>query len=323
VRRRALLAGVAAVAVAVAAALPVIADRGDGDDYPAGLLRVATGPPGGVYHAYGTGLAEAVRRELPRLDPVVSATAASVQNLRLVGTGQAEVGFALADSAADAVLGRGSFSRPLPVVALARLYDNYLQLVVRADGPVRTLADLRGRRVDTGAAASGTEVTAARVLAVAGLDATRDLRRSRLGLDDAVAALAAGRIDAFFWSGGLPTAAVAGLARAVPVRLIPLDGTVRALRERFGDFYSETAVPATAYGLADAVGTVGVPNYLMVGAAMPAATAYRLTRLLFDRRPELVAAHPEARRLNLRSAIATYPVPLHPGAERCYRELSR
>jgi TRAP transporter TAXI family solute receptor len=253
----------------------------------------------------------------------VSATAASVQNLRLVGTGQAEVGFALADSAADAVLGRGSFDRPLPVVALARIYDNYLQLVVRAGGPVHTLADLRGRRVDTGAAASGTEVTAARVLAVAGLDPTRDLRRSRLGLDDVVAALAAGRIDAFFWSGGLPTAAVARLARAVPLRLVPLDGTVRALRERFGDFYVETAVPAAAYGLADAVGTVGVPNYLMVGTAMPAATAYRLTRLLFDRRPELVAAHPEARRLNLRSAIATYPVPLHPGAERCYRELSR
>jgi TRAP-type uncharacterized transport system substrate-binding protein len=104
VRRRALLAGVAA-AVAVAAGLPVVAGRGgDGDDYPAGPLRIATGPPGGVYHAYGTGLAEAVRRELPRLDPAVSATAASVRNLRLVGTGRAEVGFALADSAADAVL---------------------------------------------------------------------------------------------------------------------------------------------------------------------------------------------------------------------------
>lgn len=322
-RRRTLLAGVAAVVVAVAIGVPVAADRGERDDYPAGPLRVATGPLGGVYHAYGKGLAEAVRQELPRLDPAVSATAASVQNLRLVGTGQAEVGFALADSAADAVLGRGSFDRPLPVVALARLYDNYLQLVVRADGPVRTLADLRGRRVDVGAAGSGTEVTTARVLAVAGLDPTRDLRQRRLGLDDAVAALAAGRIDAFFWSGGLPTAAVSRLARAVPLRLVPLDGTVRALRERFGDYYVETAVPAAAYGLADAVGTVGVPNYLMVGTAMPAATAYRLTRLLFDRRPELVAAHPEARRLNLRSAIATYPVPLHPGAERCYRELSR
>lgn len=114
-----------------------------------------------------------------------------------------------------------------------------------------------------------------------------------------------------------------GLARTVPVRLLPLDGTVRALRERFGDFYVETSVPAAAYGLDDAVGTVGVPNYLMVATAMPTATAYRLTCLLFDRRPELVAAHPEARRLNLRSAIATYPVPLHPGAERCYRELSR
>lgn len=322
-QRRALLVGVAAVAVAVAAVLPVVAGRGDGDDYPAGPLRVVTGPLGGVYHAYGTGLAEAVRRELPRLDPMVSATAASVQNLRLVGAGEAEVGFALADSAADAVLGRGSFDRPLPVVALARLYDNYLQLVVRADGPVHTIADLRGRRVDLGAAGSGTEVTAARVLAVAGLDPTRDLRQRRLGLDDAVPELAAGWIDAFFWSGGLPTAAVSRLARAVPLRLVPLDGTVRALRERFGDFYVETAVPAAAYGLADAVGTVGVPNYLMVGTAMPAATAYRLTCLLFERRPELVAAHPEARRLNLRSAIATYPVPLHPGAQRCYRELSR
>lgn len=143
------------MAVAAAVAVPVAAGRGGGDHYPAGRLRVATGPLGGVYHAYGRGLAEAVKGELPRLDPEVSATAASVQNLRLVATGQAEVGFALADSAADAVLGRGSFDRPLPVVALARLYDNYMQLVVRADGPVRSIADLRGRRVDLGAAGSG------------------------------------------------------------------------------------------------------------------------------------------------------------------------
>lgn len=318
--RRRWVAG--AVAVALAAITTAVL-RDDGDDQPSGRLRIATGPPGGVYYAYGQGLAQSVRRGLPRLEATAEPTAASVENLRRVGTGTAEVGFALADSAADAIAGRGSFARPLPVAALGRLYDNYLQLVVRADGPIRTLAGLRGRRLDTGAAGSGTEVTALRVLAVAGLDPGRDLRRSRLGLDAAVSALAAGRIDAFFWSGGLPTVAVARLAQRTALRLVPLEGTVGALRQRFGDFYGETVVPAAAYGLGESVGTVGVPNYLVVAASMPEPTAYALTRLLFERQPELAAAHPEARRLNLRSAIATYPVPLHPGAQRRYRELSR
>lgn len=320
---RGLLVGVALAAAVAGAVGAAGCGRRYGDAYPAGSLRITTGSTGGVYYAYGRGLADAVNRKLPGLETSVVVTAASVENLTLVGAGRAEVGFALADSAADAVQGTGSFPRPLPVVALARLYDNYLQLVVRADGPVHRLDQLRGRRVDTGAAGSGTEVTALRILAVAGLDPARDLTSSRLGLDEATRALSAGRIDAFFWSGGLPTAAVTRLAADTPIRLVPLDAVVRDLRTRFGDFYVETSVPAWAYGSEAVAGTVGVPNYLVVNSALAPTVAYRLTRLLFEERSAIAAAHPEVRRLNLRSAIATYPVPLHPGAERYYREVNR
>lgn len=292
----------------------------DAPPRPSEEIKVATGNPGGVYAEYGAGYADLIRSRLPDASARVLHTGGSVDNLRRVAAGQAQAGFTLADSAADAVAGSAPFSRRLPVVALASLYDNYVQLVVRADSPVRSTKALRGLRVSVGAEGSGTALIAERILRVAGLSPGSDLTSLRLDVRESATALAEGRIDAFFWSGGLPTGAITELRRSTMIRLVDLGDVVDELTRSYGELYTETTVPAVVYGAQSAVITVSVPNFLVVRRDMPDAEAYWLTRLLFEGQSRLIRAHPEARRLDRRTAIATHPLQLHPGAARWYRE---
>jgi uncharacterized protein len=286
------------------------------DSYPGGALRIATGGVGGVYYAYGMGLASVIRWRLPRLRPEVLQTAASVENLSLLRTGQAQLAFSLADTAAEALAGQAPFGAPLKLAALARLYDNYLHLVTRTDNGIQALPDLAGRRVSIGAAGSGTELTTQRMLAASGLR----VEPVRLAVEASADALARKDIEAFFFSAGLPAQAISELASTLPIRLVALDGAVTALRRRYGEIYTERTIPISVYGLVQPVATIGVPNYLVVGEQFDDSIAYRLTRLLFAERDRLASAHPEVWRLDRRVAIDTYPLPLHPGAVRYYRE---
>ncbi|MGI5399201.1 TAXI family TRAP transporter solute-binding subunit [Streptomyces sp. CA-135486] len=287
---------------------------------PSGEISVATGNQGGVYAEYGAGYADLIERRLPDVSARVLYTGGSVDNLRRLGAGEAQVALTLADSAADALAGRAPFKGRVPVMALAALYDNYLQLVVPADSPVRSVKELRGLRVSVGAKGSGTALQAERVLKAAGLSPGEDVSAERLDVREATAALAAGRIDAFLWSGGLPTAAITELRRTLPIRLVDLGDVVPALTRSYGELYTETTVPAVVYGAQSAVTTVSLPNFLVVRRDMPDAEAYWLTRLLFEGQSQLIRAHPEARRLDRRTAIATYPLDLHPGAAHWFRE---
>jgi TRAP transporter TAXI family solute receptor len=302
--------------VALAAALPAGCGAEQAPARPEGGIRIVTGPEGGVYEVYGTEYAALIADRLPG-GAVATGSGGTVDNIELVASGRAEAGFGLADVAADAMAGRPPFDAPRPIVALARLYDNYVQLVVRADGGVRALGGLKGRRVSVGGVGSGTAVTGERILAVAGL--SDEVRLVRLDVGASARALAAREIDAFFWSGGLPSAAITGLRRRTDVRLIDLESTAATLTREYGDLYAETTVPASVYGLSSAVTTVSVPNYLIVNRDLPHATAYWLTRLLFEGQPRLAEVHPEARRLDPGAAIMTYPLALHEGAIRWYR----
>jgi TRAP transporter TAXI family solute receptor len=320
IKRRTLLGG-ACVAGLTAAAWPVSIAFRQELTIPPGRLRISTGGVGGVYYAYGTGIVAAVRARLPQLAPEVIVTAASIENIRLVTSGQAEMGFTLADSAGTAHFGAPPFLVPTKVAALARLYDNYLHLVVNPDRPLRTVADLRGQRVSVGASGSGTELTATRLLAEAGLNASTDLRVTWLGVDDSAAAFAAGNLDAFFFSGGIPTLAIDALAKWFPIRLMDLGSMVSPLRHSYGEVYAERTIPGSTYGLGAPVTTVGVPNYLVVSPTMDSDLAYAIIETLFVERALLAAAHPEGRRLDRGAAINTYPLQLHPGAERYYRAI--
>jgi TRAP transporter TAXI family solute receptor len=313
-----------AILFATAIALAALAGCSSQDEQPiaARELEIATGNQLGVFDAYGEGLAVAIERHVPHLTATTRRTDGSVQNLRRLASGDAQLAFTLADSAADAHTGRGRFPEPVAIRALARLYDNYVQVIVRAETDIERLSDLGGRRhrLSLGAERSGTAVIAERVLAVSGLEGARSPRRLYLDLEESAQALRAGEIDAFFWSGGLPTEAITELLKTVPIRLLGLRGVAAKLRERHrhSEVYTQARVPRRVYDLPAAVTTVSVPNLLVVREDLPEETAYRITRLLFERREELGAVHDEARKLNERSGRATFPIPLHRGASRWY-----
>ena len=286
---------------------------------PPSELVIAAGEASGVYYEYGQGLARALSEDLPSTTLRTRVTSGSVDNVGLLARGEAGLAFSLADTAAEAVAGSGPFRSPVALRALARLYTNSVHVVVPESSPADRVADLRGLRVSVGAAGSGTELTATRMLTVAGLGAPSAVQVVRSGVQESAAALSAGRLDAFFWSGGLPTEGIAELVETTEVRLLPTDELLAGMRAAHGEYVVEQTIPSSVYGTSGDVSTIGVPNLLLVRADLPDDLARALTAGLFAAQPELVEAHPAARTLDERSAITTAPVPLHPGAAAYYR----
>jgi TRAP transporter TAXI family solute receptor len=289
-------------------------------------LSIATGGTGGVYYPYGGAIARLITAHLPNVEATAEVTAASVDNLKLVRDHKSDIAFSLADTLGDAIAGRGAFARkgPVPARVLAVLYDNYTHLVASRQSGVARVADLAGKHVSLGAAGSGTELVATRVLRAAGLHPGRDIRPVSLGVAQSVDAFKDGKIDAFFWSGGVPTASVLDLAstRGVGWRLVPNDDALGALQAAYGpSLYTRLVVPRSAYpGLQDDVAVVGVSNLLVVHADMPEPLAHDITALLFDHQADLVSVHREAAHLTPARDTTASPAPFHPGAIRFYRE---
>jgi TRAP transporter TAXI family solute receptor len=285
-------------------------------------LSIATGGTGGVYFVYGGALADQITQNVEGVEATAEATSASVDNMQLIGDESSDVAFTLADTAADAAEGREEFEgRPVSAQALAQLYTNYTQVVAPAGSGINSIEDLRGRSVSMGSPGSGTEIIALRVLEAAGIDPDSDIDRQQLGVDESVDAVRDGTVDAFFWSGGLPTGAVTDLATTNQIVLLPTVDYLGALRSQYGEVYEETIIPAGTYeGVDEDVSVIGVPNYLVVNESMDEELAYQITRLLFDQQDALTEAHPEARNLDRDTAPQVPPLELHPGAERYYSE---
>jgi TRAP transporter TAXI family solute receptor len=288
-------------------------------------LSIATGNTGGVYYPYGGGLARVISQSVPRVDATAEVTAASVDNLKLIQLGKADIAFVLTDTLDDAIAGRGPFSKiPVKARTLAVLYPNYTQVATVEGKGIERLADLRGRVVSTGSPGSGTEVIAFRVLRAAGLDPEKDIRRQGLTVNASVDALKDGKIDAFFWSGGLPTASLLDLASTIGItaKLLSNDEVLPKLQERFTPgLYFRLVIPKGTYpGVNYDSGSVGVANALVVKDTMSDELAYELTKVLFDRQADLAAIHPEAKKLKLDTAVVGSPAPFHPGAIRYYEE---
>ena len=284
-------------------------------------LSIATGGTGGVYFVYGGGLAEQITQNLEGFEAAAESTSASVDNMTLIGNEDSDIAFTLADTASDAVEGKESFEEPVPARALAQLYDNFTQVVALEDSGIRTVEDLRGKRVSLGSPNSGTEVIALRILEAAGLDPDSDIERQPLSVEDSVAAIRDGTIDAFFWSGGLPTSSLTDLATSDPLVLLPTAEYAGALQEKYGEVYKEATIPAGTYeGFNEDVPTIAVTNFLVVNESMDEETAYGVTKLLFDRKAELERVHPEAKNLDVERAQDVAPLELHPGAQRYFDE---
>ena len=302
------------------------ADAGE-EDPAAGLWRggqiyVGTGNTTGVYYQLGGGLADIISRHLDGYQARAEPTGASGDNVERIAGGDMDLGFSLADTAADGYQGRDSFAgRPQKVQAIARVYRNYTHVIVRKAAKIRTFADLRGKRVSTGSANSGTDVIAGRLLTVAGIDPDADVTRLRLSLPETVKRLRAGEVDSLFWSGGLPTPGSSDLfeAEGDAVAFLPIADLTERLNERYGPVYSAAELPRSAYGTPRDVPTVAVANLILVSPELPDDLVESLTRLLFEHQAELGDVHPEGRNFDRAGAADTDPVPLHPGAQRFYR----
>src|SRR5207302_3416796 len=229
-------------------------------------LNIVTGGTGAVYIVYGAGLADLLNKKLGTSASAQSTTA-SVDNMKLIRDGKADVAFTLADSAFDAINGTGPFVPPEKKVdakALAVLYSNLTHLVVKDSAGINGVTDLKGKRVSVGSAGSGTEIIANRTLEAYGLDANKDIQRERLGVQDSANALRDGKIDAFFFSGGLPVPAVLDLSTATKIKLLDLTDSIKKMADKYGPFYFSYKVPKTTYNTAADVTVSGVANLLVV-----------------------------------------------------------
>ncbi|MGV3651256.1 MAG: TAXI family TRAP transporter solute-binding subunit [Devosia sp.] len=285
---------------------------------------IGTGGAAGVYYQLGGALAEVFNRAVPGVSVNAEVTGGSVDNLKLLSGDASYLALASADVAADALAGRGAFDAQAPVMALAVLYPNQVQVVASSSAGIETIADFKGKRVSTGAVGSGIEVTSIRLIEAAGLDANGDVSREALNVGDSAMALKDGKIDAMVFVGGAPASAITdiGVSSGNATRLIGLGDVVPALLEAYPGIYSQGVIAGGTYP--QAAGDTIVPNVwnlLLVNADMPEDEAYALTKAVFEGKDALAAVTPAARQID--AALQTTdnsPVPFHPGALRYFAE---
>jgi len=282
-------------------------------------IAIATGGTGGVYYPLGGGMANVLSKYVPGIQATARVTGGSVDNLKLIGSKQSEVALVMVDAALDALKGEDKFKgAPVAVRTLMVLYPNRMH-VVSIDGTgITKMSDLKGKRLSTGSPGSATEVMAFRVIEAAGLDKDKDMKRERLGAAESVNALKDHKIDAFFWVGGLPTAAVTDLGATPGVKIVMIDhaDVVEKMNVKYSGIYSTDVIPAGTYPGQDKDNQVAVvQNILVANASMPDQMAYDIVKTFFDKRDELIAVHAEARSIALETQTKeNTPIPWHPGA---------
>ncbi|QKW01858.1 TAXI family TRAP transporter solute-binding subunit [Streptomyces sp. NA02536] len=322
--RRTVLRTGAGAAAAVALGGVLAGDTSGRGPGPGGVLRLATGEPTAFYAAFGRLLAAEIERAHPRLSCRVRTTAGSTANIELLRDGRADLALVLTDTA-RAARGDGLFPRPVPVRALGRLYETYLQFAVRADSPVRTVSGLAGHKVSVGAVGSGAALLGERILNAAGLSPGTDVPVLHLRLAEAADALRDGSIEGLLVAGGVPLPTLTDLDAGPGLRFLPLAGLLPRLGGHEGLAASgleEVPFPQGAYRGAGGVATIGVSNLLVCRPGLAPAVADAVTRLLVLRATALVPAHAVgAQFLDVRTLIGTGSVPLHPGAVSAYRSL--
>jgi len=288
-------------------------------------IAIATGGTGGVYYPLGGGLANILSKNLPGYQATAEVTGGSVDNLKLIGSGQSELAFSMADAALDAYNGEDKFkSAKVPVRTLMVLYPNRMHVVTIDGTGITKMADLKGKRVSTGSPGSATEVMAFRVIEAAGLDKDKDMKRERLGVAESVNAIKDRKIDAFFWVGGLPTAAVTdlGATPGVKIKLIDHSDVVDKMNAKYGKLYITDVIPTKTYPGQDADNKIAtVWNILVANEKMPDDVAYAVVKIIFDKKADLVAVHREAENIDYKyQKTGSSPVPWHPGALKYFAE---
>jgi TRAP transporter TAXI family solute receptor len=288
-------------------------------------ISIATGGTGGVYYPMGGGMAAILSKYIPGMSATAEVTGGSVANLQLIGTGKPYLALTMADATLDAYKGMDKFTgKPVPVRTLMILYPNRMHVVTIEGTGITKMADLKGKRVSTGSGGSATEVMAFRVIEAAGLDKDKDMKRERLGVSESTNALKDRKIDAFFWVGGLPTAAVTDLASTpgVKIRMIDHADTVAKMNQKYGNLYIQDTIGKDIYKGMDADNKMATVNNLLVAHEnMDDKTAYNIVKTFFDKRDELIRAHKEAENITMENQKSdASPIPWHPGAVKYFAE---
>ena len=288
-------------------------------------IAIGTGGTGGVYYPIGGALANLLSKNMPNMQATAQVTGGSVDNLKLINSGQSEVGFSMADAALDALNGEDKFKgHKVPLRTLMVLYPNIMHVVSIEGAGVEKMADLKGKRVSTGAPGSATEVMAFRVIEAAGLDKDKDMKRERLSVAESVNALRDRKIDAFFWVGGLPTAGVTDLAATpgVKIKMIDHSDVVAKMNAKYNNLYATSVIKAGTYPGQDKDNQVSaVWNILVTNDKMSDQDAYNIVKLIIEKKADLVAVHKDAASFTVENqVVANSPIPWHPGAVKFFKE---
>lgn len=311
ITRRGFVVGTAGLALAAKAPSALAAQ----------FVNVLTGGTSGVYYPLGAALAKIYGDKIPDVRTQVQATKASVENLNLLQAGKGEIAFALGDSVKFAWEGsaEAGFKTKLDKLrGLAAIYPNYIQIVAAKESGIKMLADLKGKGLSVGAPKSGTELNARAILGAAGLSYDDLGKTEYLPFGESVELIKNRQLDATLQSAGLGVAAIRDLATSVPIQMVAVPAEVI---EKLGLPYVTKVVPAGTYdGQTEDVPTAAVINFLVTHDGVSDDLAYQMTKQLFENLPDVVAAHKAASDIKLADAAKDMPIPMHPGAEKYYKE---
>ena len=289
-----------------------------------GTLAIATGGTGGIFYPLGGGLANMLSKKLADTQATAEVTGGSVDNIKLLESGQADLGFMTGDVAADALKGEGKFKKPVPLRTIVTIYSSPVHVVTINGTGIETFADLKGKRISSGAPGSATETQTFRLLEAAGLDKDKDVKRERLSVAESGAALKDRKIDAFFWGGGVPTAAVTDLAATpgVTIKLIDIDHLLSPIVKKYGQIFAPSIIKAGSYpGQTKDSPGFAAWNQVMATDKMSDDMAYAITKAVFENKDDLVAVHMEAKNINLATQTEKEtPAPFHPGSLKYLKE---
>lgn len=286
------------------------------------FVNILTGGQSGVYYPVGVALSQIYGKAMPDAKISVQATKASVENLTLLQSARGEVAFALGDAVSDAWKGEqeSGFKTPLTKLrAIAGIYSNYIQIVASAESGIKTLADLKGKRISVGAPKSGTELNARAIFKAAGLSYADFSKVEYLGFGESVELMKNRQLDATLQSAALGVASIRDLATSVNIVLVAIPTDVV---HKVGDVtYYPATIPANTYaGQKGDVATAAIKNILVTHEGVPADVVYKMTKSMFDNLDALAAAHAATRKISKAEAPKGLPIPLHTGAEKYYRE---
>ena len=286
-------------------------------------LVIGTGGKGGVFYPYGEGLANILTANMEGVTTTFIETGGSVDNMKFIQSGEAQIGFSTVDTAYDAILGQAAYSESgkVPACALAVLYTSFVHVVVREASGINNVADMKSRIISVGDSGSSTEGAADRILEAAGLNPQADITRQNLSIADAATAMTEGKIDGFFWIGGLPTKAVSDmLSTGLKVKFVDTSEYVQPMSAKYGPVYRAFTLSKDVYGTEADVPGIGIGNILFVNATMSEDQAYQILKTIFEHLDEVHALHPQAKNLILEDAAVGSSIPFHSGAIRFYTE---